>query len=169
MARLPIADYRLPKLMSRDNVTPFRPRPRKPPPHRPQGQGLGLKTHRGKAVLVQLAALAAFALSFAFPTFPLSLLGLAVGVAGVFIAVSNRMEAMPWAATHHEHAMRTIVIGAAIWTLAGLLPLFGADILVTITFFVWLGVLIWVAVRAGVGLVLAILRKPINNPRGWLF
>ena len=34
-----------------------------------------------------------------------------VAVAGGAMALSNRAEAMPWAQTHHEHALRTLVIG----------------------------------------------------------
>ncbi|HVZ99561.1 MAG TPA: hypothetical protein VG841_04525 [Caulobacterales bacterium] len=148
-----------------DNVTPFR-RPARPPPPK-QNNAMGLATHRGRAVLVQALTLAAFVLSFLFPVPPLSLLGLGVGAAALFVAVSHRYEGMPWARTHHEHAVRTIVIGAVIWTLGSLLSYFGP--LGAATIFVWAAVLIWVAVRAGVGLVLAILRKPIWRPTGLLF
>jgi uncharacterized membrane protein len=149
--------------MSRDNVTPFRPR--RPPP-RPKSKGLGLTTHRGKAVLAQLLTLICFAASFLLPSPPWSYIGLAIGVAGVAIAASNRYDAMPWAKTHHEHVLRTIIIGAAIWTLGSLLlmfPLTGAA-----TIWVYLVVLVWVAIRAGIGLVLAVLRKPIPHPKGIL-
>ena len=52
--------------MPADNVTPFR----RPPPKRPGGAAagrVGLKTHRGKAVLAHLLTLAAFALALVFP------------------------------------------------------------------------------------------------------
>ncbi len=149
--------------MSRDNVTPFRPRRKKPVP---PGGGGGLKSHRGKAVLVQALALSAFAATFA----PVPFLSLILGVSGVAIAASNRQEAMPWAATHHEHALRTIVIGAVIFTVLSL-----PGLVVTIppgigrwVLYVELAVLAWVAIRAGVGLVLASLRMPIWRPRGVL-
>ena len=141
--------------MSRDNVTPFRPR--KPPP-RPKGNGLGLTTHRGKAVLAQLLTLLCFAASFLLNAPPWSYIGLAIGVAGCAIAASNRFDAMPWAKTHHEHVMRTIIIGASIWTLASLfllIPLLPQGPIMTGIFWTQIAILIWVAIRAGVGLVLA--------------
>lgn len=148
-----------------DNVTPFRPR--RPPP-RPSGNtSFGMATHRGRAVLAQAMTLAAFVLSFVFPAPPLSLIGLAIGVAALFIAASHRQGGMPWAQTHHEHALRTIVIGASVWTLASLLSFFGP--LGIATPFIYLAVMIWAAVRAGVGLALAIMRRPIWRPTGILF
>ncbi|MES1197015.1 MAG: hypothetical protein ABUL55_00170 [Pseudomonadota bacterium] len=150
-----------------DNVTPFRPR--RPPP-KPAGGGsnFGMATHRGRAVLAQGLTLAAFVLSFIFPAMPLSLIGFGLGAAALFIAASHRHGSMPWAQTHHEHVVRTIVIGAAIWTLASLLPMFGA-IMVMPTLVIYVVVLIWVAVRTVVGLVLAIMRRPIWRPAGILF
>jgi uncharacterized membrane protein len=121
-------------------------------------------------VLVQLLALGAFAASFALNIGPLIYLGLILGVAGAAIAASNRDEAMPWARTHHEHALRTIIFGAVTWTLIGLPALFPtlpAQVFVGI-FYLKLAILIWVAIRAGIGLVLAILRKPIPHPKGIL-
>ncbi len=144
-----------------DNVTPFR---RRPPPKPVQRSG-GVSSHRGKAVLVQALSLAAFGLSFFLPAPPLSYLALAVGVAGAAIAFSNRADAMPWAQTHHEHALRTLIGGYAIWTLSSLLGYINGALIV-VTFYIHIAVLVWVAIRAGIGLVLAILRKPIANPRG---
>jgi len=144
-----------------DNVTPFRPR--RPPP-RPSG-GLGLATHRGKAVLVHLLTLISFVASFFFPAPPWSYLALAVGVAGLAIAASNRAEAMPWARTHHELALRTIVIGVAasmLLSILGFIPGFPA----IWAFYARLAVLAWASLRALIGLVLAILRKPVPNPTG---
>ncbi|WP_395646171.1 hypothetical protein [Terricaulis sp.] len=152
--------------MSRDNVTPFRR-----PPRRPQQRSSGGKpwtTPRGKAVLVQLVTLLAYALNFYFRAPPSSYIALAVGVAGAAIAFSNRSaEAMPWAQTHHEHALRTLIIGYAIWTVASLLPLVLAT-LDPVKWYIWLAVLVWVVIRAGVGLVLAIMRRPIWHPKGML-
>ncbi|MES1197286.1 MAG: hypothetical protein ABUL55_01560 [Pseudomonadota bacterium] len=164
--------------MTRDNVTPFRRRK----PQRPQrspSPGGGLATHRGRAVLVHALTLASFAVSFFAPGIVLGFtgsvdaarfagfFGLALGFAALFVAAGNRQSAMPWAQTHHEHVVRTLVIGYAVWTLASLLTYFGP--LGVAAFFIQVGVLIWVVVRAGVGLVLAILRKPIPRPKGILF
>lgn len=147
-----------------DNVTPFR---RPPKPVRPQQSGgLGFKTHRGKAVLGHLLTLAAFLLNFFFRVAPLSFLGLIVAIAAVVLVYSNRGEAMPWANTHHEHALRTLVIGYAIWVLASLLT-FVSGALYAVTIYAQLAVLIWAGLRAAVALVLAIMRKPVPNPRGW--
>lgn len=147
-----------------DNVTPFR---RRPPP-KPAQRGGGLTSHRGKAVLAHLLTLAAFALSLlvALPT-PFNLIAMAVGIAAVALALSNRQEAMPWAQTHHEHALRTLLVGYAIWVIASLLLGLIGPLAVAIPF-VKFGVLIWVAIRSGVGLILAILRKPIPHPKGVL-
>lgn len=152
--------------MPSDNVTPFRRPPRRPQPR--SSGGSPLTTPRGKAVLVQIVTLAAYGLSFYFRMPPMSYIALAVGVAAGVIAFSNRSaEAMPWAQTHHEHALRTLIIGYAIWTVASLLPMI-VDTLAVVAWFIQLGVLIWAAIRAGVGLVLAILRRPIWHPTGVL-
>lgn len=152
--------------MPSDNVTPFRRPPRRPQPR--SSGGSPLTTPRGKAVLVQLLTLAAYALSFLFPVAPMSYFALAVAVSAVAIAYSNRVaEAMPWAQTHHEHAIRTLIIGYAIWTIASILP-YAIPTLMIVTFFAHLAVLVWVAIRAGIGVVLAIMRRPIWHPRGIL-
>lgn len=150
--------------MPRDNVTPFRRPP--PRPVRPQQSGWGFKTHRGKAVLAHLLTLAAFSLNFFFRVPPLSFLGLIFGVAAVVLVYSNRGEAMPWANTHHEHALRTLIIGYAVWVLASLLPLVNGA-LYTITIYIQLAVLVWAGLRAAIALVLAVMRKPVPHPRGW--
>ncbi len=152
--------------MPPDNVTPFRPR--RPPP-RPAGQGSGLTTHRGKAVLVQALTLATFLGMFFVRMPPWHYLPLVLGIAAVAIAFSNRQDGMPWAQTHHEHALRTVLIGYAIWTLSSLiLGLFGAGMQMTILL-IQLVVLLWAGVRAIVGVALAIMRKPVWRPRGVLF
>lgn len=149
--------------MARDNVTPFR----RPKPVRPQQSGgLGFKTHRGKAVLAHLLTLAAFSLNFFLRAPPLSFAGLIVGVAAVALVYSNRGAAMPWANTHHEHALRTLIIGYVIWVLASLLPMINGA-LFTITIYAQLAVLIWAGLRAAIALVLAVMRRPLPNPRGW--
>lgn len=149
-----------------DNVTPFRPR--KTPPRAPSGQGMGLTTHRGKAILVQALSVVTFVLLFFVTLRPWSYLVIALGVAAVAVAFTNRQDAMPWAKTHHEHALRTILIGYAIWALSEvILGLFGP--LSFVILFIHIAVLLWVAVRGIVGFVLAVIRKPIGNPKGVLF
>ena len=176
------------------NVTPFR-RPPKRPPAPQQSGGLGFKTHRGKAVLVQLLTAAAFVVNYFFPYAPLSFVGLGVGSRHgaerdgyrrrpvvVVHAFSNRYEAMPWARTHHEHALRTLLIGYSILVALGLVPLlFGGGYTQGETvaglraqydlaaFWLRIAVIIWAVLRAGVGLVLALMRKPITKPAGILF
>ncbi len=156
----------------RDNVTPFRPR--RPPP-KPKSR-FNLASHRGRAVAAQALALVAFAMNFQL-TGASNWIAWGVGVAAVAIAASNRNTAMPWAATHHEHVLRTLVIGSVISTLSvvtlNLTALMHAPIAVltpvTIAnFWIQLGVLIWAAIRAGIGLILAIIRRPIWHPRGIL-
>ncbi len=149
--------------MSHDNVTPFRPRPKPVKPQ--QSGGMGFKTHRGKAVLAHLLTLAAFALNWFLPTGPLSLIGMAVGIAAVVLAYSNRGEGMPWAATHHEHALRTLIIGYSIWVLGSLL-IYISRFLGLATVFVHLAIVIWAGLRAAIALALALLRKPVPNPKG---
>lgn len=151
--------------MPSDNVTPFR-RPPKKPVVRQQG-GLGLKSHRGKVVLAHLLTIAAFVLNFFLKTPPMSFIALAVAIAAVLLVYTNRGEAMPWANTHHEHALRTLIIGYAINVLASLLGLIlGA--LAIVGFFITVAVTIWAIVRAVIALVLGVMRKPIPNPKGWL-
>jgi uncharacterized membrane protein len=163
--------------MPADNVTPFR----RPPPKRPvapqQSGGFGFKTHRGKAVLAHLLTLAAFGLALVFTTPPLSFISLGIAIAAVLFVYSNRGAAMPWANTHHEHALRTLIIGYTIMTLASLLVLLSSTSfglaqvrasLQTAAFWLNVAVILWAGLRALIALVLAGLRKAVPNPRGWL-
>jgi uncharacterized membrane protein len=151
--------------MPSDNVTPFR---RPPKPVRPQQQGgMGFKTHRGKVVLAHVLTIAAFSLNFFLRTPPLSFIGMIVGIAAVVLVYSNRGQAMPWANTHHEHALRTLIIGYSIWVLGTVLMLINGALAI-VSFYVQLAVLIWAGLRAVIALVLAIMRKPVPNPHGWL-
>ncbi len=152
--------------MPSDNVTPFRRPPKRPVAPQQQG-GMGFKTHRGKVVLAHMLTIAAFTLNVIFRAPPESFLGLAVGVAAGFLVYSNRGAAMPWANTHHEHALRTLIIGYSIWALAGALMLINGALL-TITIYIQLAVALWALIRAVIALVLGVMRKPIPNPRGWL-
>lgn len=134
---------------------------------RPQQEGgLGLKTHRGKAVLVQTLALAAFALNLYFREPPLAYIGMAVGIGAFALAYSNRGAANPWANTHHEHALRTVIIGYSIWTLGSLLGYVHGALGVG-TIYIHFAIAAWAILRSVIGVVLAMLRKPIPNPRGW--
>lgn len=165
--------------MSRDNVTPFRRPP--PRPVRPQQQGgMGFKTHRGKAILVHLLTMASFLVPFAIGGIvggqASQLVGFGIGLAAVLVAYSSRDGATPWAATHHEQAIRTIIIASVILTVLSL-----PRLVVSMEFvdfwavygMVWFWgriiVLVWAGLRAIVGLVLAGMRRPVFNARGWLF
>lgn len=152
--------------MPADNVTPFRRPPKRPVA--PQQSGLGFKTHRGKVVLAHVLTIGAFVLNVFFRAPPLSFLGMAVGIAAVALVYVNRGAAMPWANTHHEHALRTLMIGYSIWVLASLLtyvhPLLGIA-----TIYIQLAVALWAVVRAVIALVLGVMRKAVPNPYGWLF
>ena len=160
--------------MSHDNVTPFRRPPRRPPPK--QSGNMGLTTHRGKAVFVHVLTLACFIVQFVVVGQLGQLIGIGLAIAAGVVAFSNRFDGMPWATTHHEHVLRTLIIAFVITTLIGLPTLvIPPDTLSSISgvygpilFWANVIVLIWVVIRSGVGLVLAIMRKPIPNPRGWL-
>lgn len=152
--------------MSHDNVTPFR-RPPKRPAAPQRGEGLGFNTHRGKVLLAHVLTIAAFGLNFFFRAPPLSFIGLVVGVAAILLVLSNRGQAMPWANTHHEHALRTLMIGYAIWVFGSLLTLI-SPFLTLGTLLVQIAIAIWAVVRAAIALVLGVMRKPIPNARGWL-
>lgn len=160
--------------MPSDNVTPFRRPPKKPAAPQQRG-GLGFQTHRGKAVLSQLLTLIAFAFNFALPFIAGAsqwrtvgwLVGIGLAIAAGLFAYTNRGSSNPWANTHHEHALRTLIIGWAIWTLGSMLG-YIHGVLAVGTIFVHALVALWAIIRAGIGLVLALMRKPIPNPRGWL-
>lgn len=151
--------------MPSDNVTPFR-RPPKRVRQRQQG-GLGLKSHRGKAMLVHLLTLIAFALDLVFPTGIESYIGMAVGIAAAFLAYANRFDAMPWAATHHEHVFRTLLFGYSLWTIASALTFINGALGI-VAFYVHLVIIVWAFIRSGVGLALAMMRRPIWHPKGLL-
>ncbi len=148
-----------------DNVTPFRRPPKRPVA--PQQPGLGFKTHRGKVVLAHVLTIAAFVLNVVFRMPPLSFLGMAVGIGAVALVYVNRGAAMPWANTHHEHALRTLMIGYSVWVLASLLT-YVHPVLGVATIYIQLIVALWAVVRAVIALVLGALRKPVPNPHGWL-
>jgi hypothetical protein len=157
----------------RDNVTPFRPRRAAPKPR----SRLNLASHRGRAVLAQLLTVIAFILNYELRG-QLNWIAWGFGVAAVATAATNRLSAMPWAATHHEHVLRTVIIGSIVSALSNMIA-YTSQILHapnTILAYVLLAdhwiqiaVLIWAAlIRGGVGLILAVMRRPIWHPRGLL-
>lgn len=147
-----------------DNVTPFRPRP--PAPKPPKGPRFNLQSQRGKAVLVQLLVVACFAATYFLPGALWSLIGLGFGLAAVVIAQSNRLDGMPWARTHHEHAMRSVIIGAVAWTLLSVILILNIGALIPVVFYGRIAICVWASARGLIGAVLAILRRPMPNPRG---
>jgi uncharacterized membrane protein len=137
---------------------------------------MGFKTHRGKAVLVHALTIACFALPFVPPGGQLmQFVGLGLGIAAGVIAFSSRAETTPWAATHHEQALRTLIIAFAFTTVLSLPSLVlprDAESLMRWYSLIYLWgtiiVLIWAGLRALIGLVLAGMRKAVPNPKGWL-
>ncbi len=141
-----------------NNVTPFRARPR---PRASAPKGFDAQRPQHKVFMVHGLTLASFLVTWLL-AFPLELLGFAAAVAAVAVASANRRDGMPWAQTHHEFGLRTILLGGAVWIIAGMLaflPLIGF-----VVAFVHIAVLIWVGVRAIAGLVRAYLRRPVPNP-----
>ena len=140
---------------------------------------MGFKTHRGKAVLVHVLTIACFVTPFLIGGVVgeqmAQLIGFGIGIAAVLIAHSSREGATPWAATHHEQAIRTIVIGSILFMVLGF-PRYVVSEEITsfwtfyspIAFWAWLAIVVWGGLRAIVGLVLAGLRRPVFNARGWL-
>lgn len=140
---------------------------------------MGFKTHRGKALLVHALTIACFIVPFLIASAVgpqlAQLIGFGIGLAGVLLAYSSRDGATPWAATHHEQALRTIIIGAVIMTIFSLPGLVVQPsvrafwtIYSPIAFWGWVAVVLWGGLRAVVGIVLAGLRRPVFNARGWL-
>lgn len=161
--------------MPSDNVTPFR-RPPKRPAAPQQSGGIGLKTHRGRVVLVHVLTLLCFGLPWLI-SFPyMNYITLAIGIAAAFVALVSRANATPWAATHHLQAIHTLIIAMVINMLMGLPEyIFMSESIgafaETLAVYVFWGnviVSIWALLRAGIGLVLAVLRRAVPNPRGLL-
>jgi hypothetical protein len=160
------------------NVTPFRRPPKRPVAPQQHG-GMGFKTHRGKALLVHVLTIACFVVPFFLIGFigaqAAQLVGFGIGLAGALLAYSSRETATPWAATHHEQAVRTIIIAAVLITALGLPGLVIQQDVVSfwtiynpIAFWSWVIIVLWAGLRAVVGLVLAGMRRPVFNARGWL-
>ena len=94
------------------------------------------------------------------------LIGFGIGVAAIAIAAGKRDEGPGWARTHFEFGLRTFIITGAIWVLLSL-----SLILIITAPLVWIGrwaLGLWLIVRVVVGVVRALDRKPINDPRTML-
>lgn len=143
------------------NVTPFRPRPKTPPPR--GSRGFDPQRPQHKVLLMHGLTAVAFLLNW-WLAFPLSLLGLGAGIGAVAIAQSNRREGMPWAQTHHEFGVRTLLLGAAVWVVAGLFVMLPIPGVATAVELVQLVVLVWVLARTAMGVWRALNRKPTPNP-----
>jgi len=138
-----------------DNVVPLRPRKR---PRRK----LDLRAPRSQVLIVHALTAATLALHY-FAGGALRYLAVALGVAAIAIAAARRTEGMPWACTHHEFALRTLLIGGVAWVLAmlaGIVP-----VLAGYTGFAILAICAWVAVRVVWGLFRGVMRLPILRPK----
>jgi uncharacterized membrane protein len=144
--------------MSSDNVTPFR---RRPPPPKP-----AFNPKEPRELARAIYVLAAGGLALLWFGGLISLLGVALSMAAVFIAAGNRGEGPPWAQSHFEFVLRTIVIAGCALMLLSLvqtLPLVGV-----VAVWLRLVVFVWAGVRLVVGFVRAIRAKPNAYARGWL-
>jgi uncharacterized membrane protein len=143
--------------MANDNVTRFRPRQ---PDRRPGS----FKDPDRQAMLTHGLAIACFLLFFFTSGELFDFLALGVGFAGLAIAASKRNDPPGWAASHHEFALRTILIGGAVWmvtTIIAIVPVFGG-------LAAWAGqiaIIAWAGLRAAVGIVRARDRAPIARPK----
>lgn len=143
-----------------ENVVPLRPR------RRPQNRRFDLKAPRSQVLLVHGLTLATFALHLVGAG-ALRYVAIALGVAAVAIAAARRQEGMPWACTHHEYGLRTLVFGAVASILVSLLTL--APGLGPYAVYAGLGVLFWVGLRTLWGFGRGLLRLPMVRPRSPLF
>lgn len=142
-----------------NNVTPLRP----PAPKQPM---FDVRDPKSLTFLVYALMVMAFGISWLGNQF-VTWIGLGLGVAALMIAASKRDEGPFWTRSHFEFALRTLIIGGAVWTIAsliGVIPLIGWVV-------AWIAkpiVLIWVLVRAAVGFLKASDTKVIANPVTWL-
>lgn len=149
-----------------DNITPFRPR--RPPPKPARGPSFNLQSQRGKAIFVQLLVAACFAATYFLPGALWSLIGIGLGVAAVLVAQQNRADGMPWARTHHEHALRTVIIGAVAWMLLSVLLILNIGVLIPVVYWGRIAVCVWAGARGLIGAALAVMRRPMFDPKGLL-
>jgi len=137
-----------------NNVTKF-PGPRRP--QAPKGPDL-----RGPALSVYALGVAAFALFLSGLQFA-DLAGFAFGIAAVVIAAGRRDEGPAWIRSHHEFALRTIVIAGALWTLLSLLTF--VPVLILPSWYARLALGGWLLVRSVYGAGQVLRKKIISNPR----
>lgn len=126
-----------------------------------------LNAGRSQAALAHILTIAAFVLSVMLRAPPAAYAGYVVAVAAAALAYSLRRAAMPWAATHYEHALRTLIIGYLLWAFAAALQLIHGA-LIPVVLYLQLAVALWAVVRAAVALFLALTRRPIPHPHAWL-
>ncbi len=142
-----------------NNVTPLRPPPAKKPL-------FDVRDPKSLTLLVYGLMVTAFGISWLGNEF-VRWIGIGLGVAALMIAASKRDEGPFWTRSHFEFALRTLIIGGAVWTIAsliGVIPFIGWLV-------AWVAkpiVLIWVTVRASVGFLRASDTKVITNPVTWL-
>lgn len=141
-----------------DNVVPLRPK------RRPK-QGLDWKAPRTQVLLVHGLTMATFAL-FLFVSGPGEYLATALGIAAIAIAAGRRREGMPWACTHHEFALRTLLWGGIAWILAGAAGLIPGVAAYT-GYAIW-AVCAWVGLRALWAFARGVLRLPMTRPKSLL-
>lgn len=137
-----------------ENVVPLRPKRR-------AKRGMDWKAPRTMAVLVHALTIATFTLYF-FAEGPVEYLAAAVGIAAIAIAAGRRREGMPWACTHHEFALRTLLFGGVAWVLARLVTLIPAA--APYATYAILGICAWVGLRCLWAFARAILRLPMPRP-----
>jgi uncharacterized membrane protein len=126
-----------------------------------------LNAGRSQAALAHILTIAAFVLSVMLRAPPGAYAGYVVAVAAAALTYSLRRAAMPWAATHYEHALRTLIIGYLLWAFAAALQLIHGA-LIPVVLYLQLAVALWAVVRAAVALFLALTRRPIPHPHAWL-
>lgn len=137
-----------------NNVTKF-PGPRRP--QVPKGPDL-----RGPALAVYALGVGAFGLFLTGRQYA-DLAGLALGIAAVVIAAGRRDEGPAWIRSHHEFALRTIVIAGALWTLLSLATFL--PILILATWYAKLALGAWLLLRCVYGAGQVFRKKIISNPR----
>lgn len=137
-----------------DNVVPLRPKRR-------AKRGVDWKAPRTQVLLVHGLTLLTFAL-YLLVRGPAQYLATALGIAAIAIAAGRRREGMPWACTHHEFALRTLLFGGVAWVLAGaanLIPGLGAYGAYAV-----LGICAWVALRGVWAFTRGVMRLPMPRP-----
>ncbi len=137
-----------------DNVVPLRPK------RRPK-RGMDWKAPRTQVLLVHALTLLTFTM-FLFVRGPAQYLATALGIAAIAIAAGRRREGMPWACTHHEFALRTLLFGGVAWVLAGassLIPGLGAYGVYAV-----LVICVWVGLRGLWAFARGLMRLPMTRP-----